>query len=310
MDALRSEVLRSRHRAAWRTAALSLAVSLGALSLPVDGLVGPVGPAPACAQSEPSAHTPAARRRRAAARRRAARARARRRRRARAASRREAAARAEASAPSAGAGGDSRSIGAPDRGRLEHGARIVEAEGLHLLSSGHEWGTRELVDLLTRSASRLYRAAPGPRVLVGALSRASGGRVPPHSSHQSGRDADVGLFLTDEQHAAVEPDRFVALGEDSGCGADRERTYCLDAARTFRFLVTLIEDETVEVQWVLIAADLRELILAAGRRADVEPSVLERVATITELRGGSASHRSHLHVRIVCPENDRPRCRD
>lgn len=204
----------------------------------------------------------------------------------------------------------SRSIGHPNRGRLSHPARVTETEHLVLLPSGHAFGTEELVGLITRSAARLAEVDPGPRLLVGALSRASGGRLPPHSSHQSGRDADLGLFLTDDEHRPVEPDRFVTLEEGSACGRDRGRTFCLDGARTFRFLAALVADDAVEVQWVLIAADLRELVLAAGRRLDPPPELLERVAEVTELRDGSASHRSHLHVRILCPEDDRPRCRD
>ncbi len=177
------------------------------------------------------------------------------------------------------------------------------------MPTGHARGTEELVGLITRSAARLQRADAGPRLLVGALSRAGGGRLPPHSSHQSGRDADLGLFVTDDDNTPREPARFVQLAEPSGCGADRGQAYCLDAARTFRFLAALLEDE-VAIQWVLVAADLRELILAAGRRLDASDDVLDRVATMTEPRSGSASHRSHLHVRILCPADDRPRCQD
>lgn len=204
---------------------------------------------------------------------------------------------------------DSRSIGRANGGRLVNPAEVHETEHLVLMSTGHQFGTEELVGLITRSAARLREQHDGPRLLVGALSRARGGRLPPHSSHQSGRDADLGLFLTDDDNAPTEPSRFVQLGESSGCGRDRGRAFCLDAERTFRFLVAMLEDD-VEVQWVLIAADLRELVLAAGRRSGASDALLTQVATITELRGGSASHRSHLHVRIRCPEDDRPRCVD
>ena len=48
----------------------------------------------------------------------------------------------------------------------------------------------------------------------------------------------------------------------------------------------------------------RQLVLAAGRRADVSEEMLRRVEEVTALRDGSASHRSHLHIRIECPEGD------
>ncbi|MEC7520036.1 MAG: penicillin-insensitive murein endopeptidase [Myxococcota bacterium] len=205
----------------------------------------------------------------------------------------------------------SRSIGAPNRGRLEDGVRIAETEHLVLqpASTAHFWGTAELVGLITRAAEGLHEQSPGPRVMVGALSRRRGGRLPPHRSHQNGRDLDVGYALTDEDGAPVEARRFVELGE-GGCGRDRGVAYCLDASRTFWLFAALLADPEAGVQWILIAPDLREQVLAAGRRLDVSDDVRERVALATEPRAGSEHHRSHFHVRIYCPVDDRPRCVD
>lgn len=202
----------------------------------------------------------------------------------------------------------SRSIGTPRHGRLVDGVHMSRSEHMVLLGSGGRWGTSELVGLLTRSAERLQRAERGPRLLVGDLSSRRGGHFAPHSSHQSGRDADVSLFYTDLDGGSVEPARFVELHRETGCGRDHGQTYCLDGRRTFLYLVALLEDEAARVQVVLIASDLRELVLAAGRRLDVTQETLDRVREITRPRQGSASHRSHLHVRIECPESDRPRC--
>lgn len=200
----------------------------------------------------------------------------------------------------------SRSVGAPDRGRLEGGVLLPEsAHYVRLSGDGTQWGTEQLVGLLQRAAARLQAAEPGPRLLIGSLSRRGGGRLPPHDSHQSGRDADVSMFLTDLDGTSVEASRFVELSRNGTCGRDERNTFCLDARRTFLFLAALVEDERVRVRFVLIAADLRQLVLAAGRRADVSEEVLQRVEEVTALREGSESHRSHLHVRIECPEADR-----
>jgi len=200
---------------------------------------------------------------------------------------------------------DSRSVGAPDHGRLEDAVQVQDSPHYVRLSSpGVQWGTEELVGLLRRGAERLQRDEDGPMLLVGSLSAQGGGRLRPHESHQSGRDADVSIFVTDDQGEPLEATRFVELSRRTGCGRNEGRTVCIDPRRTFLFLVALIRDEAVRVRFVLIAGDLRQLVLAAGRRTEVSEEEMRSIERITRLRRGSASHRSHLHIRIECPEGD------
>ena len=51
-------------------------------------------------------------------------------------------------------------------------------------------------------------------MLVGDLSSEQGGKLSGHTSHQSGRDADVGFYATDARGRAVELDHFVAFAAD------------------------------------------------------------------------------------------------
>jgi penicillin-insensitive murein DD-endopeptidase len=203
------------------------------------------------------------------------------------------------------------SIGLTNRGQLEDAARLEATPHLLLQPPGgsRHFGTEELVGLIERAAARVQALAPGPRLLVGSLSSRSGGRLPPHGSHQNGRDADLGFFLTDEDGRPAEPSRFLELDRD-GCARERGQVFCLDPRRTFLLVAAMLEDPITRVQWVLMAEDLRQLVLAAGRRSDADDDLIERVTLATEPRQGSASHRSHLHVRIYCPLDDRPRCRD
>lgn len=202
-----------------------------------------------------------------------------------------------------------RAIGAPNRGRLERAVQLTPTPHLVAQAGSNQWGTAELVGLIQRAAARLQEVEPGPRLLVGALSSRRGGRLPPHSSHQNGRDADLGIFVTDVDGNPVEAPRFVDLDE-SGCGRDAGVVYCIDARRTFLFIAELLADPVTRVQWILVAPHLRQLIMAAGRRLDADPEVQRRVEIATEPRDGSESHRSHLHVRIYCPPDDRPECQD
>lgn len=205
----------------------------------------------------------------------------------------------------------SRSIGVPDRGRLSAAveltsdAHIVRREGRRAAW----YGTRELVDVIRHAAAEVARAHTGPRLVVGDLSAERGGRLSPHRSHRSGRDADLGFYLVGEDGTAIEAPQFVSLSR-SGCGRLRDQRYCFDAARNWTLLVALLTHPIARVQYVLVAPDIRARVLAEGERRGAPADVLERVRVATAPHGGSHSHRSHFHLRIYCAPDDRPECVD
>jgi penicillin-insensitive murein endopeptidase len=205
----------------------------------------------------------------------------------------------------------SRSIGSPDRGHLRRGVELTSTEHLRARSgpSSSSFGTAELVSALQRAAARVAEAHPGPPLVVGDLSDAAGGRLRPHRSHRSGRDADVSFYLRDARGRPVDSPGFVRLLR-GGCGEHGGREYCLDAARSFAFLAALAMDPEAGLQYVFVAPDLRDLLLAAGERDDAPAEVIRRVRLVTEPARGSGSHRSHFHLRVYCSEDDRPDCVD
>ncbi|GAB5541285.1 MAG: hypothetical protein SangKO_010450 [Sandaracinaceae bacterium] len=208
-------------------------------------------------------------------------------------------------------GSPSRSVGVPDRGRLRDSVQLEPTPHLFIRESRRsaQYGTAELVGLVQRAAARVSIAHPGPRLVVGDLSRERGGRVHPHRSHRTGRDADLGFYLLDEEGAPVEVDRFVNLRR-SGCGRVGEARYCFDPARNWDLVAALVSDPTTSVQYILVAPDIRRRLMEEGERRSVDPALLERVRIATEPHRGSRSHRSHFHVRIYCPVDDRPECVD
>jgi penicillin-insensitive murein endopeptidase len=215
----------------------------------------------------------------------------------------------EASAPAPSS--ESRSIGVPDRGRLRNAVELVTTP--HLLArTGRRpanYGTSELVGLLTRAAASVRADGTGPRMVVGDLSGQNGGRLSPHRSHRSGRDADVSFYLTDGEGHPVEPPHFVQIRR-SGCGEVRGVQYCLDVERSWELLVALVSDPVARVQYVLVAPDLRRRLIEEGQRRNAPAALMDRVMLATEPHSGSHSHRSHFHVRIYCPVGDRPECVD
>ena len=205
----------------------------------------------------------------------------------------------------------SRSIGVPDRGRLQDGVQLPETGSLFIRDSRREamFGTEELVGLIGRAANRVGEAHPGPKLIVGDISRARGGRLHPHRSHRNGRDVDLGFYLVDDEGSAIQAPRFVNLRRD-GCGRIGEQRYCFDAARNWALVAAAVTDPVARVQYVLVAPDIRRRLLAEGERIGAPAELQERVSIVTEPHSGSRAHRSHFHVRIYCPVDDRPECID
>src|SRR5690606_16018226 len=82
-------------------------------------------------------------------------------------------------------------------GALVAGVRMPDGENWDVVHPGLAWGTQETVDALAHAIDAVAAKFPGtPKAFVGDISRQRGGHVPPHISHQSGRDVDLGYYLT------------------------------------------------------------------------------------------------------------------
>jgi penicillin-insensitive murein DD-endopeptidase len=206
---------------------------------------------------------------------------------------------------------ESRSIGRPDRGRLVSSELLSSTPYLYTRETHRvtTYGTHELVTILRRAAEHVSHMLPGARLQIGDLSAQRGGRLPPHRSHRSGRDADIGFYLLDEENHVVEAPRFINLGR-RGTGRFEGRLVHFDAERNWTLIEALVFDPAVRVQYVLIAPQLRRLLLEEGRRRNVSAEVMARVELATHPHSGSAAHRSHFHVRVYCAADDRPQCID
>ena len=213
---------------------------------------------------------------------------------------------------SATGGLQSVSVGLTTDGRLSYGVRFDDSP-VAFVKVGSETtrhGTEELVHMVEHAAQAVADAYPGSRLMVGDLSRRLGGRLAPHDSHRAGRDVDLGFFLEDRDGHAAEPLGFVGL---SGAGVGRDRhgnVYRFDAERNWALVAAVLTDTSVRVQFVLINARIKRLLIAYARRAHVDRDLLSRFEEVAANRSGSSSHRSHFHVRIFCAPDDVPRCID
>lgn len=187
----------------------------------------------------------------------------------------------------------SRSIGRPNRGSLRNGMPFPEGPDWTLRTVRRRQYASELsVRTLMTAITRYRQIHPdGPPVRIGELSKRTGNRIPPHASHRSGRDADLGYIGLDPE-----------LGTEfwtKVTGNDN-----LDAEKTWTFIKAMLDtgnvdsifiDRTIQPRLAEVAA--RELSREEVRALFAYPRHAESHRAVIQHWPG---HKSHLHVRFSC----------
>jgi len=191
----------------------------------------------------------------------------------------------------------SRSVGAPNRGRIEHGAPLVDGDAWVLRTHRpRSWATRSTVQHLAAALVEWHERYPeATPVKIGELSQRGGGRVRPHRSHRSGRDVDIGYVM-------LEPDeghRFVPVDASN-----------FDAAATWGLVRRLLADDRVDA--IFMASYIQAMLLPyAAETLDAEQQRATFSVLATDLRAAKRTkirawrgHDDHMHVRFACTEAD------
>jgi len=187
------------------------------------------------------------------------------------------------------------SIGNPDKGSLRCGERLTKGYGYRVAESDYAWATKETITLIQYAASAtLIMFSDAPDLLIGHLSSKNGGKLLGHISHQSGRDVDVGFYHKDGKYH-----RTFFNAEDE----------TLDVLKTWYFLETLLL--TNRVKLMLLDWDVQRLFYQYLYPVYPKNKLDEwlQYPRPPEVRVGiirhSPSHKDHVHIRFICPENDR-----
>lgn len=193
------------------------------------------------------------------------------------------------------------SIGTPSAGRLQQAAQLAPGETYHIRRPWRSFGTETTIGFIERAIGETFEEFPDQHVLaIGDLSAESGGRITEHQSHQSGRDADIGLFYTDQPDGY--PHSFISANEDN-----------LDCAATFKLLVSLLAsaNEDGGTQVIFLDFDVQGILYYWALDNGISERRLARIFQYPHGRGAYAglvrhepNHDNHMHVRFKCPSDD------
>jgi penicillin-insensitive murein endopeptidase len=177
---------------------------------------------------------------------------------------------------------------------------------------GQHFGTARLVHAIQHAASSVSRLAPGGVPLrVGDLSARTGGQIPHHRSHRTGRDADLLFFATDAQGHSVPTPAFVRYDVNGRSLDPAHQDLRFDVHRNWLLVASLVRDDSAGIVWIFCADRLRTLLLEHARSIGADEETIARAGELLHQPGDSAPHDDHFHIRVACMPDERARgCRD
>ncbi len=196
---------------------------------------------------------------------------------------------------------EGQSVGACWQGRLREAAKLHESDAWYIRRPYRSYGTQSTVDFVEHVLTDIVDRFPDiHRIAVGDISAETGGQISDHSSHQSGRDIDIGLIFSEKP--ANYPESFVTGTADN-----------LDLEATF----VLVEEfaKTAEaaggVQMIFLDFNVQGLLYNWALENGETEEYLARLFQFPHGRGSSAgivkhepNHTDHIHVRFKCPGGD------
>lgn len=174
-------------------------------------------------------------------------------------------------------------------------------------SRQYNYGHPALVLMLKRTAKQIARQSPGSVLLLGDLSREHGGRLSGHRSHQSGRDADIGFFVTDLDG---KPKNAKKLRIFKASGRAKDGSPLLfDDYRNWLLIQLWLKDTRAQLQYVFVARHLRRRLLDFAQARPAFRKYTDRAAKFLRQPSNGLPHDDHFHVRIACPERQQDLCK-
>ncbi len=196
-----------------------------------------------------------------------------------------------------------KSVGSPTDGHLLGGAHLADAPYLRIYpvyaGADVRWGVEPLVGLVDRAAKNVHKQFPDAVLSVGHLSKAGGGELDRHASHESGRDADIGFYVKNVAGKPILADHMVAFVGDGTAPSWPGAHF--DDARNWALVSSIVSDGHARVTHIFVATPIRERLLAYAAKIGASPAIRSKVAEVLAQPHGALPHDDHFHVRIACP---------
>ncbi len=189
---------------------------------------------------------------------------------------------------------DAHSVGNPNDGRIENGIQMPKSDLYVMRAPNIMWGSSHTIENLLTAIARFRQEIDFEGVLVVAdISKRGGGKLPPHKSHQAGRDVDIWMPT------------LKGVYQKSWLGRDRKPMRNeIDWFATWVLVRSLIE--TGQVAHIFLEYELQEKVY---RAAKLSGATDEELATAMQwprgphasgILGHSSGHVAHIHVRFEC----------
>ncbi|MCA9563103.1 MAG: penicillin-insensitive murein endopeptidase, partial [Myxococcales bacterium] len=190
----------------------------------------------------------------------------------------------------------SESRGRANHGTLVNGEQLPPHSGYVIRDEDMAWATNETVSYIMDAFDYMVSEHPrAPRVMMHDLSDHNGGRLSGHRSHQSGRDADIGLYQT--------------RCSDNECPFRRVRASRLDVEREWDLISYWIRHD--QVQYIFLDYSLQEPLYEYAQSQGASDSQLREWFQYPSGRRSARgiirhepNHDDHIHVRFVCSDDD------
>lgn len=193
--------------------------------------------------------------------------------------------------------------GRPDAGALVHALALPPSPDYTIRCPAHAHASSATVaELMLALASFRNHSDYRGELVVGDLSRHTGGRYGPHRSHQSGRDVDLWLPVRGGRYRRG----CVHCGTDLCRPSPRE----VDWSATWQLIQALASRgaaQDIFLDWSLQPALRSAAALRGAPTAQLARQIQHPVRGRSTLVKHAAGHLHHLHVRFRCPTND-PGC--
>lgn len=175
-----------------------------------------------------------------------------------------------------------------DKGVLAGGMMLPPGKNYHVKWESGAWGTSDTIHSIQSAIAAYKKRMPGgPKVYIGDISKKGGGPFKPHSSHQHGRDVDVGYVLQGNSDS-----KFRTATADN-----------LDVARTWRLIKSFLD--TDQVIYVFVDYKLQKLLYEYAESQGASEEFLDEIFQYPRGRRRShglirhwKGHVNHFHVRF------------